>query len=97
MPNITAKVSKGCGNDKCGTFSTDHHIGPHHGGKPMEGSGGKVHPGKPALHGGHPMPGHPFKHSGSGGLGGTGLMGSSGAMDSDGDYDGDKDSDNDGY
>lgn len=45
MPNITAKTAgrNQCGNDKCGTFHTEHVVherGGHRGGKPMKGSGG---------------------------------------------------------
>lgn len=48
---MTAKSPKGCGDSKRGTFCTDHHIHPHHGGHPSGVKGGKAH-----LHGGHPIP-----------------------------------------
>jgi len=79
MPNIESHQSTKCGNDKCGTFAPVN-LHPHHGGKPMPGSGGKVS-GRSSgarnqvakgrsnshMHGGMPM--HSMKH------------------DSDGDYD----------
>lgn len=48
---MTAKSPKGCGDSKRGTFCTDHHIHPHHGGHPSSVHGGKAH-----LHGGMPVP-----------------------------------------
>jgi len=64
MPNITAKSNSKCGNDKCGTFATDHHMHPHGAGKVVlpgratHKAGGHPHPSsaKAHLHGGHSMP-----------------------------------------
>ncbi len=79
MPNITSKKMNGCGNDKCGTFAPAM-VHPHHGGKPMPGSGGS-HGGRTSMAKNQTAKGHAHMHGGK-------AMPMKGMMrDSDGDYD----------